>query len=440
MRSHVPKVLHTVAGYPIVEHVLSAVRELHPAKIHLVIQPRHQPEFGCRGELDGVHIVHQDKQLGTAHAVRQAMPFVDEDAALLVLCGDAPLIRSTTLQACVERTGDSIALVSAIIENPKGLGRITRNDDGSIAGIIEERDANEAQKSINEINSGIIGGPFRLFAELLPQVNALNDQREFYLTDMIGLARDSGVSVECVVAEDSDEALGINDRVQLADVERRMQKRKAHELLQQGVAISDPSRLDVRGALQVGDDCFLDINVIVEGEVVLGSGVTIGPGCLIKDCILGDGVNVKAHSVLENSQIGDRCQIGPFARIRPDSVLEEDVKIGNFVEIKSSRIGRGTKAGHLAYVGDAELGEQVNVGAGAITCNYDGEAKHRTVIGADVFIGTNCTLVAPLLIDNGAFLAAGSTITTDVQKQALAVGRTRQRTIKNWNLRTRSRK
>ena len=439
MRSRLPKALHTLAGYPIVEHVLKAAKELRPARIHLVIQPQHHPLFACRAELQGVQIVHQEKQLGTAHAVNQAMPFIAEDASLLVLCGDAPLIQPTTLQSCVELSGNAIVLVSAIVDDPKGLGRILRNEDGSVAGIVEDRDTNEEQYAIKEINSGVICGPRRLFADHLSQIDALNDQQEFYLTDLIGLARESNVKIECVVAEDPNEALGINDRLQLADIERKLQKRKAEQLLLQGVGVADPARIDIRGTLQTSSDCFLDVNVILEGDVVLGEGVSIGPGCLIKDCVIGDGVEVKAHSVLENARVGQRCEIGPFARIRPDSVLEEDVKIGNFVEIKSSHVGQGSKAGHLAYVGDAELGERVNVGAGAITCNYDGKAKHKTIIGDDVFVGTNCTLVAPIVVHDRAFLAAGSTITKNVQTHALAVGRSRQRTIKDWNLPSRRR-
>ena len=432
MRSHLPKVLHRLAGKPIVEHVQEVAATLNPAKIHLVIQPQQRAHFSRLCSQNHSNFVPQEEQLGTAHAVAQAIPQIDDESTVLVLCGDAPLVRSRTLQACAKRASESVALVSAVVDNPSGFGRIVRTDAGVVNGIVEHRDATEDQLTIREINSGIIGAPKELLARLLPEVQAENEQREYYLTDLIGLASLKGLPIECVVAEDSEEALGINDRVQLADVERRLQRRRANELLLQGVGIADPARLDIRGSLKAGRDCYLDVNVVFEGDVVLGSDVQIGPGCVIKDCEIADSAIVKAHSVLENANVGQRCEIGPYARIRPGSVLEQDVRVGNFVEVKAAQLGEGTKAGHLAYIGDAELGKNVNVGAGAITCNFDGKDKHRTVIGDDVFVGTNCTLVAPLKVDNGAFLAAGSTITKDVEGDALAVGRTRQRVIKNW--------
>jgi bifunctional UDP-N-acetylglucosamine pyrophosphorylase/glucosamine-1-phosphate N-acetyltransferase len=347
-----------------------------------------------------------------------------------------PLVSRETLSGCAEAAGTgedgALALVTAFFDDPAQLGRIVRDDSGAINAIVEYADASESQRAIREINSGILAFNGARLKAMVAEIEPENAQGEYYLTDLIALAVGRNIPVHGLVSSDPGELTGINDRIQLAEAERLFQRRVTADLMRAGVTMADPTRVDVRGSVTTGPDCFIDINVVLEGEVRLGRGVRIGPGCVIRDASLGDGVVVEAHTVVEGAEVSARCSLGPFARIRPGSVLAEDVRIGNFVETKKGVIVRGTKASHLTYLGDATLGEECNVGAGTVTCNYDGIDKHPTEIGDHVFVGTNSTLVAPIRIGSGAFVAAGSTVTTPVPEGDLAVGRGKQRNISGW--------
>lgn len=431
MVSNHPKVLHPLAGRPLLRHVLDTVAVLQPSRVHVVVG--HGAESVRAAVADDVTWVMQAERLGTGHAVTQALPGIGDEALVLVVYGDVPLIGAKTLQACVDAAaGDALALVTAQLEDPAQLGRILRDADGGIRGIVEFRDADDGQRAIREINSGIMAAPRRTLAELLSRVSPDNAQGEYYLTDVVGLAVDQGIPVRGLTVADAEEVAGINDRAELAALERRYQRRLVGALMAAGVSVADPERVDVRGRVTAGRDCFIDVNVVLEGDVTLGDDVFLGPGAVVRDSTLADGVRVEAHTVVEGARVGAGCALGPFARIRPGTELAEDVKIGNFVETKKAVLGRGSKASHLAYLGDATVGADCNIGAGAVTCNYDGIDKHATVIGDNVFVGTNTTLVAPLEIGNGAFVAAGSTVTSKVKAGELAVGRGRQRNIQGW--------
>ncbi|MGE0625120.1 MAG: bifunctional UDP-N-acetylglucosamine diphosphorylase/glucosamine-1-phosphate N-acetyltransferase GlmU [Pseudomonadales bacterium] len=435
MRSALPKVLHPIAGRPMLECVLATVDALSPSRVHVVIG--HQGEqvrcaIDDRGRT-GLNWVTQAEQHGTAHAVSQALPMVDDAAVVLVTYGDVPLVTAQTLRRCaVEAADGALALVTAEFEDPAQLGRILREPGGAIRAIVEYADASDEERRIREINSGILALDGRLMKALIAGVEPHNAQGEYYLTDLIALAVSRNVPVKGLMAADPVEVSGINDRAQLADAERVWQAREANGLMRAGVSIADPARLDVRGRVSAGEDCFIDINVVLEGDVHLGRNVRIGPGCVIRNSALGDDVVVEPHTLVDGAEVAARCTLGPFARIRPGTVLAEEVRIGNFVETKKARLGRGTKASHLTYLGDATIGEDCNVGAGTVTCNYDGIDKHPTVIGDRVFVGTNSTLVAPIEIGSDAFVAAGSTVTSRVSDKELAVGRGRQRNISGW--------
>ena len=432
MRSRLPKVLHCVGGRSLLAHVLDAARTLQPARLHAVVGDGAEAVQAAFASRNDVRWTLQRERKGSGHALMQAMPNVADDATVLVLAGDVPLVRAEVLAHCVAATGNGVALVTARVADPAGLGRIRRGADGSVLGIVEERDATAEQKEIDEINTGILAAPAALLNDLLGRVRSDNAQGEVYVTDVVGLAVAQGVDVTAV-AGGQREALGINDRQQLAAAERAWQGIEVGRLMAAGVTIADPSRVDVRGLVTAGLDCFIDVNVVLEGDVTLGDDVTVEAGCVIRDAIVGDGTHIKPHSVIEGATIGARCEIGPFARIRPGTELGESVRVGNFVETKEAKLGAGTKASHLAYLGDATLGAECNVGAGTITCNYDGVDKHPTKVGEGVFIGTNATLVAPLTIEDEAYVAAGSTVTTRVQQGDLAVGRARQRNISGWS-------
>ena len=431
MRSGLPKVLHRLAGRPLLQHVLDTAGRLGASDTLVVVGFKADR---VRAETDAdVQWVLQDEQLGTGHAVARALPPVDDDAIALVLYGDVPLVSVSTLRACAAAASDgALAVVTAEVEDPAELGRIRRTADGDIEAIVEFRDASADERAIHEINTGIMALRAGALKELLAEVEPGNDQGEYYLTDVVGLAVAQGIPVAGVPVADPAEAMGVNDRVQLAALERIYQRREARRLLLGGVSMADPERVEIRGEVTAGEDCFIDINVVLEGRVQLGANVRLGAGVVIEDSALGDGVHVQPHTVVQGARVAAGCRLGPFARIRPGTELGEDVRIGNFVETKKARLGRGTKAGHLAYLGDAELGEECNVGAGTVTCNYDGENKHRTKIGDDVFLGTNSSLVAPLDVESGAFIAAGSTITAKVGRGELAVERNKQRNIKGW--------
>ncbi|HBP14676.1 MAG TPA: UDP-N-acetylglucosamine diphosphorylase/glucosamine-1-phosphate N-acetyltransferase [Gammaproteobacteria bacterium] len=431
MQSSIPKVLHVVGGRPLLEHVLNVASDLSPDTLTVVIG-HGGAEVKARIEAPDVAWVDQAERKGTGHAVIQAMDNVDPSATVLVLYGDVPLIEKTTLEQCIAAASDGIGIVTVEMSDPKGLGRILRGADGRISAIIEEQDATEQQRTIKEVNTGILAASNATLAPLLASIETHNSQGEYYLTDVISRAASSGIQVTGVGAICPEEVQGINDHIQLAAVERHFQRREAERLMVSGVTLADPARLDLRGTLTAGRDCFIDINVVIEGTVAIGDNVSIGPGCVVTDSELADGVVVEAHSVVEGAIVGSRCRLGPFARVRPGTELAEGARIGNFVETKKAIIGAGTKANHLAYLGDSTIGAECNIGAGTVTCNYDGVDKNETHIGDGVFVGTNSTLVAPLTIDEGAYVAAGSTITSKVDSEDLAVGRARQRNIQGW--------
>lgn len=433
MRSGQPKVLHCLAGQPLLAHVLATAAALRPAKIHVVIGDGAEQVTARFAADERIHWVRQEPRRGTGDAVAQALPAVAPDATVLVLLGDVPLISAPTLAACLREAGEEIALVSTKLADPTGAGaRVLRDDSGRVVGVVEEQDATPPQAAVAEVNSGMMAAPRALLAELLRAVTPNNAQGEYYLTDVVNLAAARGRPVRAVVAATPMEALGVNDRGQLARLERYWQRRQADALMAEGVTLVDPARLDVRGTVRAGRDCVIDVGVVFEGEVTLGDGVAIGANCVVRDSTLGDGAQVLPMCCIDGARVAAGARIGPFARLRPGTELGEAARVGNFVETKKARLGAGAKANHLAYVGDASVGSGANIGAGAITCNYDGQEKHRTVIGDSAFVGTNATLVAPLTIADGAYVAAGSTITTKVAPAELAVGRARQRNIRGW--------
>ncbi|MES2562354.1 MAG: bifunctional UDP-N-acetylglucosamine diphosphorylase/glucosamine-1-phosphate N-acetyltransferase GlmU [Pseudomonadota bacterium] len=434
MHSQLPKVLHPLAGRPMISHVISAASALTPARVCVV--------YGHGGErvpeliagLDGLNIVfaRQEPQLGTGHAVQQALAYLTQSPITLVLYGDVPLIRAHTLQKLVEASQDSVAVLTAELDDSTGYGRIVRDLDGHVREIVEEKDATPEQRAIREINTGLMALPTARLAAWLGRIKNENAQQEYYLTDVIKLALHDGVSVNTVSVSSVWESMGVNSRAQLAQLERVYQRDYAEQLLERGVALADPGRIDVRGTLSCGEDVSIDVNCVFEGEVSLGDGVYIGANCVLKNISIAAGARVEPFCHLDSAQIGMRCRIGPYARIRPGTKLEEDVHIGNFVEVKASDIAAGSKANHLAYIGDTTIGTNVNVGAGTITCNYDGVNKHRTVIEDDVFIGSDTQLVAPVTVRRGATIGAGATITREVAAGTLALTRVKQISIEGW--------
>jgi bifunctional UDP-N-acetylglucosamine pyrophosphorylase/glucosamine-1-phosphate N-acetyltransferase len=431
MRSHQAKVLHRLAGRSLLQHVVDTANVLKPDRTAIVVG--HQAAEVQAAIGDQPVWVFQEQQLGTGHAVKLAMTQLSGEGTVLVLYGDVPLVSPETLQRCVAAAdAGKVGLVTAHFADPAELGRIVRDEQDRIVRIAEFKDADQHERGIDEINSGIMAASAAHLRTWLGQLQTDNAQGEYYLTDIIAMAVADGVEVEGIVAASAAEVTGVNDRVQLAGLERIYQRRQAERLMREGVSIADPERLDIRGHVQAGQDCFLDINVILEGDVILGEGVHVGAGVVIADSQLGDGVQVHPHTVIDGAVIANNCSLGPFARIRPGSRLEDGVKIGNFVETKKAHLGAGSKASHLTYLGDVTLGADCNIGAGTVTCNYDGVNKHTTVIGDGVFVGTNTTLVAPIEIADNAFIAAGSTVTTKVANGELAVGRAKQRNIKGW--------
>ncbi|WPP44577.1 bifunctional UDP-N-acetylglucosamine diphosphorylase/glucosamine-1-phosphate N-acetyltransferase GlmU [Pseudomonas sp. AN-1] len=431
MRSALPKVLHPVAGKPMLGHVIDTARALQPQRIHVVIGHGAEAVRERLAAAD-LNFVLQEQQLGTGHAVAQALPFIDAEQ-VLVLYGDVPLIEAPTLERLLAHAGaEQLALLTVELADPTGYGRILRDAEGRVTAIVEQKDANAEQRAIREGNTGILAMPGARMAEWMGRLSNSNAQGEYYLTDVIAMAVADGLGVATAQPEDAMEVQGANDRRQLAELERHYQQRAARRLMAQGVTLLDPARFDVRGEVTVGRDVVIDINVILEGRVVIEDGVEIGPNCVIRNSTLRRGAIVKANSHLDGAELGEGADCGPFARLRPGSVLGAGAHVGNFVELKNAVMGEGAKAGHLAYLGDAEIGAQSNIGAGTITCNYDGANKHRTVIGVDAFIGTNNSLVAPVTIGDGATTAAGSVITSEVPASTLAVGRARQRNIDGW--------
>jgi bifunctional UDP-N-acetylglucosamine pyrophosphorylase/glucosamine-1-phosphate N-acetyltransferase len=429
MKSRLPKVLHPVAGTPMLGHVLDTARALSAAACHVVHghgaeQVRQWFDRAYPGDAS-VRWVLQAEQKGTAHAVAQALPGIPDDAAVLVLYGDVPLVRAQTLAPLVDASG--LALLTAELPDPHGYGRILRKN-GKVTGIVEEKDASAAQRKIREVNTGILFAQAKLLKRWLPKVGNKNAKGEHYLTDIVALAVKDKARVATHTVADFTEVQGVNDPAQLAATERAFQQRQAGELMRQGLQLRDPARFDLRGALRFGSDVTIDVGVVLEGAVELGDGVQVGPHALLRNVKLGAGTRVESHSVLDSMQAGRDCRIGPFARIRPDSALGDEVHVGNFVEVKKTTIAKGSKANHLAYLGDGIVGTGVNIGAGTIFCNYDGGAKHTTVLEDGVFIGSDTQLVAPVRVGAGATVAAGSTITRDVPAGGLAVCRAREQT------------
>jgi len=430
MRSALPKVLHPVAGKSMLGHVIDRARQLKPQGIHVVIG--HGAE-AVRERLaaDDLNFVIQAEQLGTGHAVAQALPALNAER-VLILYGDVPLIETATLERLLEKVGpEQLALLTVNLSDPTGYGRIVREAD-VVTAIVEHKDATPEQRAICEGNTGILAVPGKRLADWLGRLSNNNAQGEYYLTDVIAMAVSDGLVVATEQPQDAMEVQGANDRIQLAELERHYQMRAARRLMAQGVTLRDPARFDLRGEVTVGRDVLIDINVILEGQVLIEDGVEIGPNCVIKNSTLRRGAVVKANSHLEGAELGEGSDCGPFARLRPGSVLGAAAHVGNFVELKNAVLGEGAKAGHLSYLGDAEIGARTNIGAGTITCNYDGANKHKTVMGEDVFIGSNSALVAPITLGNGATTGAGSTITADVPAHTLAVGRAKQRSIEGW--------
>ncbi|RIJ06875.1 UDP-N-acetylglucosamine diphosphorylase/glucosamine-1-phosphate N-acetyltransferase [Pseudomonas sp. 91RF] len=431
MRSALPKVLHPVAGNSMLGHVIHSARQLDPQRIHVVIG--HGADV-VRERLaaDDLNFVLQDKQLGTGHATAQAVPFITADT-VLILYGDVPLIEVETLQRLLKHVvPGQMGLLTVELDDPTGYGRIVRDASGKVAAIVEHKDASEAQRAITEGNTGILAVPASHLADWMSRLSNNNAQGEYYLTDVIEMAVGDGLVVATEQPHDPMEVQGANDRKQLSELERHYQLRAGRRLMAQGVTLRDPARFDVRGEVTVGRDVLIDINVILEGKVVIEDDVVIGPNCVIKDSTLRKGVVIKANTHIEGAVLGEGSDAGPFARLRPGTVLEARAHVGNFVELKNARMGEGAKAGHLTYLGDAEIGARTNIGAGTITCNYDGANKWKTVLGEDVFIGSNNSLVAPVDISAGATTAAGSTITQNVDNAQLAVGRARQKNIDGW--------
>ncbi|MEZ8020156.1 bifunctional UDP-N-acetylglucosamine diphosphorylase/glucosamine-1-phosphate N-acetyltransferase GlmU [Vibrio splendidus] len=431
MYSNTPKVLHTLAGKPMVKHVIDTCNGLGAQNINLVYGHGGDQMKATLAE-ESVNWALQAEQLGTGHAVDQASAHFADDEKVLVLYGDVPLISPETIENLLDaQPNGGIALLTVVLDNPMGYGRIIRRN-GPVVAIVEQKDATDEQKLIKEINTGVMvatGGDLKRWLSGLSNDNA---QGEYYLTDVIAAAHDEGRAVEAVHPVSPIEVEGVNDRSQLARLERAYQAEQADKLLKQGVMLRDPSRFDLRGELQCGMDVEIDTNVIIEGSVSIGDNVVIGTGCVLKDCEIDDNTIVRPYSVIEGATVGEDCTVGPFTRLRPGADMRNNSHVGNFVEVKNTRLGEGSKANHLTYLGDAEIGQRVNVGAGAITCNYDGANKFKTIIGDDVFVGSDSQLIAPVTIGNGATVGAGSTVTRDVSENELVISRAKERKIANW--------
>jgi bifunctional UDP-N-acetylglucosamine pyrophosphorylase/glucosamine-1-phosphate N-acetyltransferase len=432
MQSDIPKVLQPLAGMPMLAHVLGLAVKLTPASIHVV--------YGHGGERvrelfdDGrLRWSLQSEQLGTGDALNQAMPDIPDENQVLVLYGDVPLLLADTLRGLIARSGTrGVALLTARLTDPSGYGRVVRDRSGALRRIVEECDANAQQRLIREVNTGVLVASAHFLRDWLARLKPRNAQREYYLTDIVGMAVQHKLRIATVEAADAAEVQGVNDKLQLALAEAEYRRRRARQLMGQGVTLIDPARIDLRGSIEVGRDVLLDVNVVLEGPVALGDGVRIGPNCVLRNVSVGARTVLFANCVLQDAQIGSDCQIGPFTRMRPKVRIADGVHLGNFVEIKNSDIGAGSKVNHLSYVGDSHVGSAVNVGAGSITCNYDGANKWRTEIGDGAFIGSGAMLVAPVKIGNGATIGAGSTITEDAPAQKLTLARSRQVTLEQW--------
>ena len=432
MYSTRPKVLHGLSGKPMLEYVLDAAQALGSSSIHVV--------HGHGGDLlmqkfaqRKINWVNQPEQKGTGHAVAQATPAIDDNCVVLVLYGDVPLINPQTLQSLIDLAKENqLALLTIELDNPAALGRIIRNTDNQIIDIREFKDANLSERAIKEINTGVVAAPAGLLKQWLSCLDNNNAQQEYYLTDIVKIAVADQIPVASITAESELEIRGVNSKLELAELERMQQKQFAENLMRTGLTIVDPSRFDLQGQLEFGRDCKVDINVTIEGDCKLGDNVKIGSHCIIKNTEIADNTTIEPFSLVENSIVGSNCSVGPYARLRPGAVLKNGSKIGNFVEIKNSVIGENSKANHLSYVGDAEVGKQVNIGAGMITCNYDGANKHKTIIGDNVHIGSDCQLVAPVTINDNATIGAGTTVYRDAQEGELTINKKEQKVLTGW--------
>lgn len=431
MKSSQPKVLHELAGKSLLAHVYDTAKSLGADEVVIVYgHGGAQVKDACRSF--DASWVEQEQQLGTGHAVQQAMAVLNPENNVLVLYGDVPLTTDKSLQQLIEDFDNKIALMTVTLGNPSGYGRIIRDKHEKVTGIIEQKDATEEQKQICEVNTGILAAKASVLNDLLSKIDNKNSQKEYYLTDIFALAAQQELEIVTSHPAHAYEVEGINSRQQLATLERIHQHNIANTLMENGVTLADPARLDVRGEVSIDSDVSIDINVILQGKVRVGKDSFIGANCIIIDSIIGENVNIKPNCVIENSVVANNVDIGPYARLRPDTVLNENCRVGNFVEIKKSTIGKGSKVNHLSYIGDTEMGDNVNIGAGTITCNYDGANKHKTVIRNNVFVGSNSQLVAPVELGENATIAAGTTITRDVEDGALAISRSPQKLIKKW--------
>ena len=431
MQSDLPKVLHALAGKPLLSHVIDTARQLSPSRC-CVVYGHGGDKVPTQLAADDLQFVLQEPQLGTGHAVMQAVSKLNEDQPTLVLYGDVPLTTVATLRTLTAKAGnDKLAILTIAMDDPTGYGRIVR-EQNKIIRIVEQKDATDLERQIREVNTGIMVAPTRQLKDWLSRLSNHNAQGEYYLTDIIALAVNDNVIIESAQPSHAWETLGVNSKVQLAELERIHQLNLAHQLLEQGVTLADPARIDIRGELHCGRDVSIDVGCVFEGQVYIGQGVSIGAYCVIKNSRIADNANIKPFTHIDEASVGSDSQIGPYARLRPGTTLGSDVHVGNFVEIKNSEFGAHSKANHLAYVGDTAVGSRVNIGAGTITCNYDGANKHRTVIEDDAFIGSDTQLVAPVTVGKGATIGAGTTLTKDAPPDSLTVSRARQTTIAGW--------
>jgi bifunctional UDP-N-acetylglucosamine pyrophosphorylase/glucosamine-1-phosphate N-acetyltransferase len=434
MKSSLPKVLHPIASKSLVEHVIDTAKKLSDKSINLVVGHGADEVKQHISTTENINFIVQEQQLGTGHAVQQALPYLDDDSIVLILYGDVPLIKEKTLRRLISVVDEkSLGLLTVTLKDSNGYGRIVRNDMDQVIAIVEQKDASENELLIKEINTGVMAVNASHLKEWLPQLSNKNAQGEYYLTDIIALAKSQNISINTQQPAHEWEVLGVNDRRQQAELERIYQSTLAENLLLEGVTLIDPSRFDCRGELTVGNDVIIDINCIFKGNVSIGDNVKIGANCIIENTSIASGTEIKDHCILEGATLQENCIVGPFARLRPETVLAEQVKIGNFVETKKVNISKRSKVNHLSYVGDATLGEDVNIGAGTITCNYDGVNKHQTIIEDNVFVGSNSALVAPLTIESGSTIGAGSTINRLVEKETLALTRAPQKTYREWS-------
>jgi bifunctional UDP-N-acetylglucosamine pyrophosphorylase/glucosamine-1-phosphate N-acetyltransferase len=432
MKSSKPKVMHTLGGKALLQHVVDTAKLLNPTEL-AVVCGNGADEVVPYLEQQGINTVMQHEQKGTGHAVEQAKAFFQKSDQVLVLYGDVPMIEVETLEALIhEGDKNSLKVLTALLDNPTGYGRIVRDFDDKMLRITEEKDADEETKLINEVNTGIMCIPAKWLNEALAKLDNNNAQGEFYLTDLIAQAVEQGIEIDSVICEDEMEVAGVNNRVQLAELESYYQQKRATDLMMAGVTFRDPARVDIRGELNAGQDITVDINVIFEGTNTIADNVEIGANCIIINSVIHEGAEILANSIIENAEVGSGCAVGPYARLRPGSVLAAKAKIGNFVEVKNANIGLGSKVNHLSYIGDTDMGADVNIGAGTITCNYDGANKHRTVIGDRVFVGSDTQLVAPVTVEDGATIGAGSTIRKDAPGEALTLTVSKQKTVEGW--------